>query len=123
MPVPSDAFKFGAAMDPAEILDYRINLRDAATKLLEDTENIASYTLTLYPDAVLAGLNIMSGSGRDPVMGNDYINVWFDFDVGSQTDPMYDGSGVSLAMELTVITNSVPSRKRQRTIVLGVKQQ
>ena len=48
--------------------------------------------------------------------------MWFDFDVGTQADPAFDGNGATLAMELTVTTDNVPPRKRQRTITLGVLQ-
>jgi len=122
MVVPASATKFKTAMDPAEILDYQIKLKDPADKLLEDAESIASYTLTLYPEAIALGLNIKTGGGYDPTEDGETITVWFDFDAGVLTDPAFDGNGATLAMELTVITDNVPARKRQRTLTLGVLQ-
>jgi len=122
MAVPTSATKFKTPMDPAEILDFQIQLRSDADPLLEDGESIATYTLTLYPEAVALGLNVKSGGGYDPVEDGETITVWFDFDVGSQTDVAFDGNGSTLAMELTVITDNVPARKRQRTLTLGALQ-
>ena len=109
-------------MDPAEILDYEIKLRDLDDPLLAEDEDIASYTLTLYPEAVALGLNIKTGGGYDPSNTVDTIKIWFDVDAGEQLNAEYDGAGAELAMELTVNTTSVPARKRQRTIILTVVQ-
>jgi hypothetical protein len=122
MPIPAQAFTFDAPMDPAEILDYEIKLADGTVKLLEDGETAASYTLTLYPEAVLLGLNIKTGGGYDPTNDGSIIKVWFDIDVGEQLNEAFDGGGARLAMELTVTTSNNPARKRQRTLVLEVLQ-
>lgn len=122
MPVPPGAFHFKVSMDPAEILDYEIKLRDLDDPLLAEDEDIASYTLTLYPEAVALGLNIKTGGGYDPSNTVDTIKIWFDVDAGEQLNAEYDGAGAELAMELTVNTTSVPARKRQRTIILTVVQ-
>ena len=63
MALPANPFKFKVSMDPAEILDYQIKLRDTTDPLLETGESIDIYTLTLYPEAVALGLNIKSGGG------------------------------------------------------------
>jgi hypothetical protein len=122
MAAPPSTFVFKAEMDPAEILDYEIQLKEGAQNLLEDTEQAASYTLTLYPEAVALGLTLKAGGGYDPTNDGANITVWLEVSGGFQTDPAFDGSGVQLAMELTVITDNVPPRKRQRTVAVKVLQ-
>lgn len=122
MAVPPGAFKFKAAMDPGELLDYQIRLKDGGLRLLDDAESIASYTLTLYPEAVALGLEISSAAGYTPSNDTANITIWFQVASAFRENAAYSGEGATLAMELTVITTSVPVRRRQRTIVLGVAQ-
>jgi hypothetical protein len=123
MAAPTSAFKFKTPMDPAEILDYQIKLKADVLPLLEDTEQAASYTLTLYPEATALGLSIKTGGGYDPINDGENITIWFEVASGFQLNAAFDGSGASLAMELTLTTDHVPPRKRQRTLILGVVQQ
>lgn len=127
MATPLNAIVWSEPMDPAEEMDWVADL----SSMLEVGEGAeAGYTIELSPEALDAGLFIMTGSGRthhlitgDPSRtDNSAILVWLAVDPGSQTDPMFEGAGTSFPIEVTFQTNSLPSRKRQRTYVLRIAQ-
>lgn len=122
MVIPAGAFKFSVVMDPAERIDYQIRLKDAGKELLEAAESIDTYTLTLYPEAIALGLNILTAGAYAPFEDGSNITFWLDVDEGFKQDAAYDGNGATLAMELTVITDNNPARTRQRTLTVGVAQ-
>lgn len=120
MPIPSEATAFKVGMDPRDQVDYQI---DCAGKLLEEGETIASFTIALLSEAVAAGIQIMTGGGRDAatVNANQSVKFWLEVLTGNQLDAGFT-AGVTAGIELTVTTNSVPSRRRQRTFTVQVKQ-
>lgn len=124
MTIPANAFIWDAVMDPTDQVEYIIDLADATKPMLEASEIIASYTLTLLSDAVAVGLTIGTGT-RSPVLinGNTAIKVWFEVDNAYWSNAAFNGDGSKLPMELTVTTSTSPSRRRQRTLVLKVAQQ
>ena len=121
MVVPASAFKFDAEMDPAELLDYQLKLSEGPLKLLEDGELFTTWTLTLYPEAIALGVELGSGT-YEPVADGENITVWFQVDPLFQEDAAFDGNGVDVPMELSITTNHAPARKRQRTLVLPMRQ-
>jgi hypothetical protein len=122
MPTPPTAVEWLDPMDPSEEMDWIADL----SPMLEDGEAVEplSYTVALSPEAIDAGLLMMSGSGRDQHLLDDgrAILFWLNVEAGSQADPIFDGAGTRFPIEFTFTTNSVPSRKRQRTYVLRVAQ-
>lgn len=135
MTIPPTAFYSREVMDPKEVLDWVLNVGPtSAHPLLEPGEAIESWTLVLSAESVAAGLSIMSGGSREahPLIGaeaaaaglpdNTAIKLWLQIADGYQLDPMFSGSGTALSMELTIVTNSVPSRTRQRTYVVRIAQ-
>ena len=110
---------FGQKLDPQEELDWTLNL----SSLLEADEEIDSYELVLLPEAVALGLTLMSGGGRDHALtpGNRGISFWTEIDDAFKNDPAFDG-GVLLPMEVTIVTNSNPTRTRNRTFRFPVAQ-
>jgi hypothetical protein len=125
MPIPTDAFVFPEDMDPKDQVDYEIDLTGTVEEpgMLEDGEECASFDLTLLAESVAVGLELGTGS-RAPVLinTNKGIRVWFEVDSAEWGNAAFDGAGATLPMELTVTTNTSPSRRRQRTLVLEVKQ-
>ncbi|MDE8654768.1 hypothetical protein [Novosphingobium album (ex Liu et al. 2023)] len=121
MAIPPTAATFADALDPMEEMDFVY----PAGPLLEEGEEIASYTLALRPEAIALGLTIMTGGGRDPALieGSTAILFWLAIDDDFKTDAAFDGTGTSLPMEVTFVTNSAPARTRQRTILVRVVQQ
>lgn len=122
MAVPAKAAKFAVEMDPAELLDFQLNLRGEKLKLLAEGEICASYTLTLYPEAAALGFAIKTTGLYAPNNDGEVITVWFETDPSFWGNAAFDGNGTTFAMELTVNTDHSPPRRRQRTLILGVVQ-
>lgn len=125
MATPPNAFEYSRQMDPADIVDFQIVLSQdgTATAFLEAGEAVASYTLTLTAEAVAAGLEIMTAGAYATSIAGNIIKFWLEVDSLSQGDPVFDGSGVALGIELTAVTNSSPARTKQRTFVVTVANQ
>ena len=121
MAIPPTASRFMATLDPHEELDFVVSLAG----LLEEGELIASYILVILPEAVALGLEFMTGTGRDHALRVDKraIDFWLSIDDAFKSDPAFDGGGVALPMEVTVVTTSIPSRTRTRTFLIQVAQQ
>lgn len=120
MATPPTAFEFEEGLDPHEELDFVL----PCEPILEEGEEIASYTLTLLAESVALGLTIMTGSGRDHALveTNQSILLWLEVDDAYKTNAAFDGTGVSLPMEVTIVTNSSPTRTRQFTALVPVAQ-
>ncbi len=120
MAIPPTATAFSQGIDPHEELDFII----PCGPVLEADEEINSYTLTPLAEAVALGLTIMSGGGRDHnlIESNRSILMWLEIDDAHKTNPAFDGAGVRLPMEVTIVTNSNPARTRQFTALVPVMQ-
>lgn len=120
MPTPPTAFAFEDGLDPHEELDFVI----PCGPILEDGEEIDSYTLTVLAESAALGLTIMSGGGRDHelVEDNTAIALWLEIADAYKTNAAFDGTGASLPMEVTLVTNSAPARTRQFTCLVPVAQ-
>jgi hypothetical protein len=106
-------------MDPADEVDFLIQ----TAGMLEGGEIVASYTLTLLAEASALGLQIMTGAGYDAHVVNQRDIMFFLKVLGQfQDNDAYDDTGATLPMVVTVVTNSIPPRKRQRTVAVKVKQ-
>lgn len=123
MAIPSTAVECEGPLDPHEELDFVFPC--GALLELADSEEVASYTLTLLPEAVALGLEIMTGSGRDHALlaGNTDIEFWLTVDPLFQEDAAFDGAGAQLPLEVEIVTNATPARTRQRTALVRVVQQ
>ena len=112
-------------MDPADVVDYELGLGPDGgdDALLEEGEQVADWTLTLSAEAVALGLEVGTGDYAPSQPTPTSFRFWFSVDALLQDDAAFDGAGASLAMELTIETDSTPARTRQRTLVLQVAQQ
>ena len=116
MAIPTTTFIWTQSMDPYDILDYTIN----CAGLLEGGELIGSFTLQPLSEAIALGLNIKNSGGyTTKLIDGTSINFWAEIIEEEQGNPKFAG-GVVLPMELTVITNSTPPRKKQRTLAIRV---
>ena len=121
MPIPSDAATWLDPMDTSDLIDYEANMEP----LLETAETIASFTVALMPEAALLGVTVETVAPRDPQLvtpANKRIKVWMSVLIANREDPIFDGVGVDVGVVFTITTNSVPSRRRQRTYKLTVRQ-
>lgn len=144
MALPPNAKLFPRQMDPADVVDYIANgnpdpgdLDVNEVALLEEGEVISSYTLTMSPEGAALGVTISQGGvgegGDDPSLiaivggaettGATAVKFWLYVDDAFLDNAAFDGTGTYVGIILTVNTNSVPSRRRQKTLIVQVAQQ
>jgi len=104
------------SMDPYDIVDYKID----ATGLLEVGENIASYTVLPRADSELMGLRVADNGYQTRIVDN-VITLWLSIIPARQGDTLFT-VGTTLPVELSFTTDSVPSRRKQRTCLISVIQ-
>lgn len=121
MAIPPNTTLFSPQADPRDYVDWKI----ALTTLLEESESIENYQLVLGAEAVAAGLVISNDGDRAPsiVDAGKAIKIWLYVEDDMRLDPIFDGTGVTLPIEVTVDTNSIPIRTFQRTVAVKVAQQ
>lgn len=126
MAIPPNALRQAQPLDPADLLDYEVELLQSAstTALLEPGEAVASFTVALTVEAIEAGLRLKATGGYQTILlGGNVVKFWVDVDPLMRDDPRFGGAGVQLGVEITVTTTNVPPRIRQRTTVIQVAQQ
>jgi hypothetical protein len=121
MAIPPNTTIFAEQADPRDFSDWKV----ACSNILAADEAIETYELMLGAEAVAAGLIISSVPERAPqiVDNGRAIRIWLSVDDGMRLDPIFDGQGVTLPIEVTLYTNSIPGRTFQRTIAVRMAQQ
>jgi hypothetical protein len=116
---------FDYAMDPSDLVDFWaiISQGDDIGTLLRADENVASYTLTITAAAAAAGLQILTTNDRQPQLVDRLARFWLSVADDQQSSDLFSGAGAELALELTVVTDAVPSRRFQRSMMVKVAQQ
>jgi hypothetical protein len=112
MATPPTTTVWPESMDPQDIVDYTVDI----STLLEEGETAASYTISLPAESVLLGLTLGTGEYASTIT-NNIIRMWLS--CSKPNDTAFDGTGVTLPIEISTISNATPPRKKQRT--LGVK--
>jgi len=129
---PLTATSLPRTIDPYDIERFTIEItRDdgvtpidpANPPLLDHGEDIASYTVTVTAEGGAAGLGIKEGGGYAITLLDDIVELYFEVAADMQSDPMFDGAGVSLPVELSLTTTATPPRKKQKTVLVKVAQQ
>jgi len=129
MAIPPNAKSIGQPLDPADVLDFEATLSQGAadstpTPFLLDDENVAGFELVLTSEAMAAGLEIRSGSGYPaPVIVGTVLTFWLGVEPALQGSTAFNGSGVTVGIELTATTTSNPPRVKQRTFTVQVANQ
>jgi hypothetical protein len=113
--IPKTTTIFAQPMDPADKIDFIINCSD----VLETDESIATFTLALRPEASALGLQLGTDVYAASVLEGKRIRVWLSIDPQKQGDLAFE-SGAVLPFEVTINSNSVPPRRRQRTVAVKV---
>ena len=106
------------SIDPYDVNDFSVD----CTGILESGESISQYSLVVLPQSELLGLQIKSGGGYGPVVNGNIITMWLDILETEQGNPAFSGAGITLPFELNITTDSVPPRKKQRTLSVRVLQ-
>lgn len=98
-------------IDPQDQVDYSVN----CAPLLEVGEQITSFSLNLPAESVLFGLQLGTVA-RLASRSGSVITMWLSFSGIPVTTP------IILPIEVTITTNSVPTRTKQRTVAVKVDQ-
>ena len=115
MPIPQNAIVWDEPMDPYDVVDYTIDL----SPLLTTNESIDTFTAIPGAESQLLGLTVGDGDYAPEISAN-VLRIWLSIAPGKQTSASFLNTGVSLPIEISVTTNSSPSRKHQRTVVVKV---
>jgi hypothetical protein len=125
MALPPNAKILTRQMDPADVVDFVANaspdpagLDQDEVPLLEDSE-----ISTGGSGEGGAAPSLIAIVGGSQTTGATAVKFWLYVDATFQDNAAFDGTGTYIALTLTVNTNSIPSRRRQRTIVVQVAQQ
>jgi hypothetical protein len=116
---------FDYTMDPSDIVDFWATVSQGTDigDMLRDGENVASWQLTATAEAVAAGFQILQTADRLPHLVDRAFRFWVAIAAARQSDDVFSGKGVELVTELTVTTDSTPSRRFQRSMTVKVAQQ
>jgi hypothetical protein len=116
MAIPATAKRLGKTLDPSDIKPIMIDFSPA----IPAGAGIDSYTMTISPEGVTLGMEIMSGDGRDPSLENDdtAIKFWPAIAEDEAQNPIFDGAGVAVALEVTIIMTTVPAQVDQQTFLI-----
>lgn len=122
MPLPPNTHHFTRPLDPYDIEVYVADLKRGldADALLGPNESVDEFTLSLHPEAVLAGLIIATDEGRATTISGAQLRLWLKVDSAMIGNPLFAGSGVTLGLELRVSTNASPARRKRRTLSVQV---
>lgn len=128
MPVPVTAKAFEQALDPSDIVDFYVFISQGSpdasppTVLLKG-EAVAAYSLALSPEAAAVGLRIVErGSYKNSFSGN-LLTVYFEVDDDLKGSPLFSGIGITVAVEMTIVTTSIPPRTKQRSFLVRIANQ
>lgn len=121
MAAPPTAKSLGDPMDPTDLVDYEI----ALASLLQAGEGFATVSLALLPESAALGFQIAEGVGRETVYdpGTKTVRLWASVAPADYGRTEWNGAGTTVAMEVTAVTNSTPSRRYQRTCTIPVAHQ
>lgn len=123
MALPPTAKAITQAMDPSDIDVFEVTLGQGIDELIMPGEAVESFTFAVTAEAAAAGLRIMTEDSRAPTLTGLVLRFWLAIDPSMLGAAAFSGVGIDLGLELTLKTNSVPFRTKQKTIVVKVAQQ
>ena len=118
MAIPTTATTWADTMDPSDLVDYTVDFAN----VLDVGESISTYTITPLSESTLLGLTVNTTGGYSNSLVGSKITMWLSIASANQSDAAFSGAGTSLPIEVAIVTNSTPPRKRQRTVVVKVAQ-
>ena len=118
MTFPISTKVWAETMDPYDVVDYKVDL----SPLLATGEAIASFTVLTLTESDLLGLTVGT-STYAPVLdaATNNITIWLSIAAGFQANAAFV-LGMTLPIEISIITDSSPSRRKQRTVAVKVIQ-
>lgn len=120
MALPLNPFRFSAAMDPGDRIDYLIGL----SGMLEAGEAVASITASVLAESALLGFQLEPAGGYSPSQPTPLqLLIWVSIATASQGNSTWSGEGQDCGVDITIVTNSTPARRLSRTVIIKVQQQ
>lgn len=118
------AVKWKAALDPSDKADFYADFIGGDDPVLEEGEKIASYEIGLTAKAVQFGLTFDdAGEYAHQTVNNDTaVRMWLSIPE-EKRDSADFCAGIDLGVEVTIMTDSVPPRRWQRTWLVTVVNQ
>lgn len=125
---PATAKAFAQALDPSDVIDFYVVLSqgqpDAAVPtVLLLGEGVENYSLTLTPEAVAVGLRIVERAGYEDKLDGNVLTLWLEVDPAMQTSPVFNGTGVTVPIEILIETTATPPRTKQRSFLVRISNQ
>jgi hypothetical protein len=107
-------------LDPRDTLDIYVSLTQgtALRDVLQPAEEVTSFGFALTAEAAAAGLTLLDGGSFTPRYANRVFRAVVRVDPAMRGASIFNGTGVTLGIELTFATN-MSEREKQYTI--GVK--
>ena len=123
---PLTAKPFDQALDPTDELDFYVILNQGSPDakvppLLLLGEAVATYTLSITAEGVTVGLMIVERIGFQNQLDGNVLKIWFDVTPSLRASRMFDGVGVTVAIELTIWTTL--GRRKQRSFLMRISNQ
>lgn len=116
MTLPTDVKLYLETLGPYDTVEYKIDV----SPILESGEGVATYSLVLPTESTLLGLQLNTTGGYSTTLVNNIITYWLSISSGHQADSIFMGAGVTMPIEVTVTTNSIPPRIKKRTVAVTV---
>ena len=107
MALPTAQQTFLRKLDPSGRVPYYPVLSQGATveSVLQTGENVISFAVAPTPQAVAAGLRVISTGSRAPTYGNLVFSFWVEVDPSARNNAIFDTPGIALGVEVTFETD------------------
>lgn len=128
MALPVTAQAFAQALDPSDLVDFHVIVSQGEPDAKIPTvlllgEAIADYSLALTPEAAAIGLSIVERAGYQNRLVGNVLSLWLEVDASMRGAAIFNGAGVTVAIELTMTTTSDPARIKQRSFLVRIANQ
>lgn len=125
---PPTAKAFDQPVDPSDIVDFFVIVSQTAPDarvpgVLLLGEGVARYALALTAEAAALGLKISQATGYENRLSGNVLQLWLEVETAMQSSPLFDGAGVTVAIELLIVTTSTPPRTKQRSFLVRIANQ
>jgi hypothetical protein len=128
MPLPQNAVIVPQPFDPSDLDKITVTISKAGVHtaqfpILEAGEDIAEYDLALTAEAIAIGLRIKDEPPYYTALSGQFLNFNLELDESMRGLATFNKGGVTVGIELTILTNAQAPRRKQRTIGIKVQQQ
>lgn len=128
MALPATAQAFAQALDPSDVVDFYVVVSQGAPDAPTPTvlllgEAIADYSLALTTEAAAVGLRIVDRAGYGNRLTGNVLKLWLEVEASMRGSAIFNGAGVTVAIELLIETSSNPPRTKQRSFLVRIANQ